>query len=136
MHSAFPVSLWQRQFSTSPDLPKSNVAPFWLVLPEGITSTVQMRIHDEERALVRAAKSGDQDAFSGLVRLHQRRAYLVARAIVTVHEDAEDALQDGFVRAFQALDRFDPARSFGAWLNKIVANAALDLTRRRKVRHT
>ena len=95
-----------------------------------------MRIPDEERALVRAAKSGDQDAFSGLVRLHQRRAYLVARAIVTVHEDAEDALQDGFVRAFQALDRFDPAQSFGAWLNKIVANAALDLTRRRKVRNT
>src|SRR6266508_5814794 len=94
-----------------------------------------MRIPDEESALVRAAKAGDQEAFSGLVRLHQRRAYLVARAIVTVHEDAEDALQDGFVRAFQALDRFDPTQTFGAWLNRIVANAALDLTRRRKVRN-
>jgi RNA polymerase sigma-70 factor, ECF subfamily len=95
-----------------------------------------MRIPDEERALVAAAQAGDEKAFSGLVRLHQRRAYTVARAILTVHEDAEDALQDGFVRAFQALDRFDATQSFGAWLNRIVANAALDLTRRRKVRNT
>ena len=95
-----------------------------------------MRIPDEERALVVAAQAGDQQAFSGLVRLHQRRAYTVARAILTVHEDAEDALQEGFVRAFQALDRFDVTQSFGAWLNRIVANAALDLTRRRKVRNT
>src|SRR6266536_6434836 len=93
------------------------------------------RINAEERDLVAAAKGGDREAFSGLVRLHQRRAYLVARAIVTVHEDAEDALQDGFVRAFQALDRFDPTQTFGAWLNRIVANSALDLTRRRKVRN-
>jgi len=93
-----------------------------------------MRIPDEERALVEAAQAGDQQAFARLVRLHQRRAYLVARAIVTVHEDAEDAVQDAFVRAFQALDRFDPAQTFSAWLNRIVANAALDLIRRRKVR--
>jgi RNA polymerase sigma-70 factor (ECF subfamily) len=51
------------------------------------------------------------------------------------HEDAEDAVQEGFLRAHQALDRFDPAQTFGAWLNRIVANAALDLARRRKVRN-
>ena len=94
------------------------------------------RIPHEERALAEAARAGDHDAFAGLVRLHQRRAYLVARAIVTVHEDAEDAVQDGFVRAYQALDRFDPRQAFGPWLNRIVANAALDLVRRRKVRST
>ncbi|HEX6576333.1 MAG TPA: sigma-70 family RNA polymerase sigma factor [Gemmatimonadaceae bacterium] len=95
-----------------------------------------MRIPDEERALAEAARAGDQDAFAGLVRLHQRRAYLVARAIVTVHEDAEDAVQDGFIRAWQSMDRFDTSQSFGAWVNRIVANAALDITRRRKVRTT
>ena len=95
-----------------------------------------MRIPDEERALAEAARAGDQKAFAGLVRLHQRRAYLVARAIVTVHEDAEDAVQDGFVRAWQAIDRFDPSLGFAAWVNRIVANAALDITRRRKVRTT
>lgn len=95
-----------------------------------------MRIPDEERALAKAARAGDQVAFAGLVRLHQRRAYLVARAIVTVHEDAEDAVQDGFIRAYQAMNRFDTSQTFGPWLNRIVANAALDIARRRKVRST
>lgn len=92
------------------------------------------RISDEERDLVARAKAGDREGFSGLVRLHQRRAYVVARAVVMTHEDAEDAVQEGFLRAYQALDRFDEGQSFGAWLNRIVANAALDLSRRRKVR--
>ena len=93
------------------------------------------RISDEERGLVGLARNGDERGFAGLVRLHQRRAYIVARSIVMTHEDAEDAVQDGFLRAYQALDRFDPAQAFGAWLNRIVANAALDLARRRKVRN-
>ena len=87
-----------------------------------------------ERTLVLAAQRGDATAFAGLVRLHERRAYTVARAIVTSHEDAEDAVQEGFLHAFRALDRFRPEQPFGAWLHRIVANAALDLTRRRKVR--
>ena len=87
-----------------------------------------------EHALVAAAKGGDADAFAGLVRLHQRRAYAVARSIVYSHEDAEDAVQEGFLHAYRALDRFVAGQSFGAWLHRIVANAALDLTRRRRVR--
>lgn len=70
------------------------------------------------------------------MRLHQRRAYAVARAIVLTHEDAEDAVQEGFLRAWQAIGRFDPGQAFGPWLNRIVANAALDLARRKKVRTT
>jgi RNA polymerase sigma-70 factor (ECF subfamily) len=95
-----------------------------------------LRIDPDEQALVFAAKQGDQEAFGGLVRLHQKRMYAVARAIVLVHEDAEDAVQEAFVRAYQALDRFNPEQAFGAWLNRIVANAALDIARRRKVRST
>lgn len=94
-----------------------------------------IRISDEERELVSLAKNGDERGFAGLVRLHQRRAYIVARSIVMTHEDAEDAVQEGFLRVHQALDRFDPAQTFGPWLNRIVANAALDLARRRKVRN-
>jgi RNA polymerase sigma-70 factor (ECF subfamily) len=95
-----------------------------------------VRIPDEERELAKAARNGDQNAFGSLVRLHQKRAYLVARAIVTVHEDAEDAVQEGFIRAHQAMNRFDVSQNFGPWLNRIVANAALDIARRRKVRST
>ena len=87
-----------------------------------------------ERDHVIAAQKGSESAFAELVRLHHRRAYAVARAIVLSHEDAEDAVQDGFLHAFRALDRFRSDQPFGAWLNRIVANAALDLVRRRKVR--
>ena len=87
-----------------------------------------------ERSFVIEAQAGDSVAFAGLVRLHQRRAYAVARAIVLSHEDAEDAVQEAFLHAYRALDRFRPDQPFGAWLHRIVANAALDLARRRKVR--
>lgn len=88
----------------------------------------------DEKALVLAAQHGEQAAFSELVRRHQRRAYAVARAIVINHEDAEDAVQEAFLHAYRAINRFLPDQAFGAWLHRIVANAALDATRRRKVR--
>ena len=75
----------------------------------------------EERALVVAAQRGDDEAFSALVRRHQRRSYAVARAIVLSHEDAEDAVQEAFLHAWRALDRFRPDQPFGAWLHRIVA---------------
>ena len=81
-----------------------------------------------------AAQKGDTEAFGALVRIHERRAYAVCRAIVLTHEDAEDAVQEGFLHAYRALDRFRPEQAFGAWLHRIVANAALDIARRRKVR--
>lgn len=88
----------------------------------------------DERAWIIAAQGGDDAAFGKLVERHQRRAYAVARGIVLNHEDAEDAVQEAFLHAYRALDRFRPDQAFGAWLHRIVANAALDLTRRRKVR--
>lgn len=87
-----------------------------------------------ERGYILAAQRGDTDAFGALVRAYQRRAYAVARAIVVTHEDAEDAVQEGFLHAYRALDRFRPEQAFGAWLHRIVANAALDIGRRRRVR--
>lgn len=92
------------------------------------------RTSDTERDLVAAAQRGDKTAFAGLVEMHQRKAYAIARAIVYVHEDAEDAVQEAFLRAYQALAKFRPDEPFGAWLSRIVANAALDITRRKKIR--
>jgi RNA polymerase sigma-70 factor, ECF subfamily len=87
-----------------------------------------------ERELVIDAQRGSREAFAALVRRYQQRAYGIARAIVFTHEDAEDAVQEAFLHAYRALDRFRPDQSFGAWLHRIVANAALDIGRRRKVR--
>jgi RNA polymerase sigma-70 factor (ECF subfamily) len=100
-------------------------------LPE---PTAEPSLQDVERALVREAQNGSEAAFAMLVRSHMRRAYAVARAICATHEDAEDAVQDGFLHAYRALERFRPEQAFAAWLNRIVANAALDIGRRRKVR--
>ncbi len=108
--------------------------PIWGVRgAPGKARTVAERPADE-RALVLAAQRGEREAFSMLVRTHERRAYAVARAIVVNHEDAEDAVQEAFLHAYKALHRFLPDQAFGAWLHRIVANAALDITRRRKVR--
>jgi RNA polymerase sigma-70 factor, ECF subfamily len=96
----------------------------------------QSAARQHERGLVLAAQQGDQQAFGHLVRVHQRRAYAVARAIVGTHEDAEDAVQEAFLHAYRALDRFLLDQPFGAWLHRIVANAALDIRRRHKVRDT
>lgn len=106
------------------------------VRPLPISEVSQVVVSDasEERAWIIAAQGGDEAAFGKLVLRHQRRAYAVARGIVLNHEDAEDAVQEAFLHAYRALDRFRPDQAFGAWLHRIVANAALDLTRRRKVR--
>ena len=91
---------------------------------------------EEERQCVLDAQQGSADAFALLVRRHQQRAYAVARAVLLSHEDAEDAVQEGFLHAHRALSRFRPDQPFGAWLHRIISNAALDLARRRKVRDT
>jgi RNA polymerase sigma-70 factor (ECF subfamily) len=125
--SARSASLRQEQASgpgAAPDMPAGRPRP------------ASTDARPDDAALVRAARDGDDAAFGALVRLHQRRAYAVARAITVEHEDAEDAVQDAFLHAYRALGRFDAAYPFGAWLARIVANAALDLVRRRRVRAT
>ena len=109
-------------------------APLAPRLPSRTVSVAEPTDREREHALVVAAQRGETEAFASLVRLHQRRAYAVARSIVLTHEDAEDAVQEGFLHAFRALHRFLPDQAFGAWLHRIVANAALDITRRKKVR--
>jgi RNA polymerase sigma-70 factor (ECF subfamily) len=84
--------------------------------------------------LARQAAAGDGDAFGELVERYGLPARRVARAVLGQGDDADDAVQDGFIAAWRAIGRFDVGRSFRPWLMRIVANAALDLLRRRKVR--
>lgn len=83
--------------------------------------------------LVRAYRAGDADAFDGLVRRHIRSLYgFVYRMVGNDRATAEDIVQETFMRAWKHLDRFDPERSFRAWLFSIGRNAALDRLRRRR----
>ncbi|MFQ5551050.1 MAG: RNA polymerase sigma factor, partial [Gemmatimonadales bacterium] len=84
--------------------------------------------------LVRLARQGDRDAFGTLVQLYAGQARRVCLAILANPDDADDAAQDGFLNALENIAKYDPARPFGPWLLRIVANAARDLLRRRNVR--
>lgn len=86
-----------------------------------------------EAGLVRRCLAGDEKAYRDLVEMYQPRVYSLALRMVRRVEDAEDVTQETFVRMFRALDRYDPTRSFGAWLFSIAARLAIDQIRRRKL---
>ena len=77
-----------------------------------------------ESVLLSRARGGDLDAYEQLVRLHQQTAFRTALVLTRNEADAEEAAQDGFVKAWRALHRFDAARPFRPWLLAIVANEA------------
>jgi RNA polymerase sigma-70 factor (ECF subfamily) len=83
-----------------------------------------------DHELVAAAQKGDPAAFETLVRRHQRRALAVALGILRNREDARDACQDAFLRAFRAIDSFDGEAQLGTWLHRIVVNVCIDRLRR------
>ena len=78
----------------------------------------------DERELVRRAVRGDRDAFESLVRAHETIAFRVAYLVTGNAADAEDAAQEGIVKAWRALRRFDDSRPLRPWLLRIVANEA------------
>lgn len=90
---------------------------------------------DEAKLAARAVR-GDSEAFGDLVALHAPMARRVAYTVLEDQEDADDAAQEGFLSAWQAIGRFDNKRAFRPWLMQIVVNAAKDLRRRRRVRTT
>lgn len=87
-----------------------------------------------ETALAAAAQQGDADAYGQLVMATADLARRVAYGVLGSWDEADDAVQDAALAGWQAIDRFDPARSFRPWFLRIVSNAALDQLRRRKVR--
>jgi RNA polymerase sigma-70 factor (ECF subfamily) len=95
-----------------------------------------MRGGPDDDTLARRAADGDPDAFGALVERYAGPARRMARTILDDAHDADDAAQEGFLAAWQAIDRFDPRQPFAPWLLRIVINEARDLRRRRTVRTT
>lgn len=79
--------------------------------------------------LVRRVLGGDDDAFRQIVTTHQTAAYRTAWLITRSEEDARDATQDAFLKAYRALARFDRHRPLRPWLMQIVANEARNRVR-------
>lgn len=99
-------------------------------------SVIVDREQVSDQDLVSAAMDGDLAAFSALCRRHSPRLFGSIRQITRNHEDAEDALQDAFMRAFVHLKSFDGRAQFATWLTRIALNSALMILRKRKYHPT
>lgn len=87
-----------------------------------------------ESAMVAGALEGDRDAFRLLVEKHSRAVYRLAYRITGNRQDAEDVVQESFLRAYRQLHRYESRAAFGTWIFRIAGNCALDVVRARKRR--
>lgn len=113
-------------------MPRAGTKAMSEEVQRGLRLARMADVRDAELAAL--AQAGDREAFGELVARYAPQARRVARAILGNAADADDAAQDGFLAALKHLGRYDPTRPFGPWLMRIVANAARDRWRRRKVR--
>jgi len=89
-------------------------------------------VKDDEPTLVAAAKAGDISAFETLVGRYERKIFRLTQNITQNREDAEDAMQEAFLKAFEHLQNFEGNSRFYTWLVRIAVNQALMKLRRRR----
>jgi len=89
------------------------------------------RMVTDDAAEVAQARAGDEEAFRRLVERHSRAVFRLAFRMTGNEHDAEDVVQEAFLRAYRRLGQFDFRAQFGSWLHRIVANCAYDLLRSR-----
>src|SRR5436853_3405694 len=97
--------------------------------------TIQPKVGEpltEELQLVQAAKCGEVSAFEDLVKRYDRNVFRIAQHITQNREDAEDVVQDAFLKAYQNLGQFQGQSKFYTWLVRIAVNEALMRLRRRR----
>ncbi|MER9643112.1 RNA polymerase sigma factor [Mesorhizobium sp. M0239] len=85
-----------------------------------------------EMQLVRRALARDDDAFRTIIKTHNQRLYRIARGVVRNDSEAEDIVQEAYVKAFAHLDAFRGDSSLATWLSRIVINEALGRLRKRR----
>lgn len=86
----------------------------------------------EDHALVRAVLAGDKDAYGVLVARHGEKMFRLAFRITENEHDAEEVVQETFLRGYRSLPDFDARADFGTWIYRIAVNCALQLLSRRK----
>jgi RNA polymerase sigma-70 factor, ECF subfamily len=89
-------------------------------------------MEEMDDAAVGRARAGDSDGFRQLVEKHSRSVFRLAFRMTGNEQDAEDIVQETFLRAYRQLNRYESRSSFGTWLYRIAANCSLDLIRSRK----
>lgn len=104
-------------------------------LPGEALGTAQHEL-DDDRTLALQAANGDQGAFERIMRRYNQRLYRLSMAIMGEASEAEDVLQESYVRAYHALAGYAGKGSLGAWLARIVRNEAIDRLRARESRRS
>ena len=101
-------------------------------LPDPTTGVAGVDANEAD--VIRCAQNGDRQALGMLIRRYQKRVFGLGMRFFGNADDAEDLVQDTFVRAWRSLDRFDVSRPFAPWLMRIAANRALTEIATRKRR--
>lgn len=89
----------------------------------------------ETAAVLARARQGDSEAFRALVERHSRSVFRLAFRMTGNEQDAEDVVQESFLKAYRQLGGFESRANFGTWLYRIVANCSVDLMRSKQARH-
>src|SRR3978361_1481611 len=89
----------------------------------------------EAAACVDRRRQGDSEAFRALVETHSRSVFRLAFRMTGNEQDAQDVVQESFLRAYRQLARFESRAKFGTWLYRIVSNCSVDLMRSKQARH-
>jgi RNA polymerase sigma-70 factor (ECF subfamily) len=88
----------------------------------------------ELEKIIEEAKNGDVHAFGKIIRCHQSYAYAIAFRFLCDEDDAEDVVQESFIRIWNHLEEFDPRMKFTTWMYKIVVNLCYDKAKSNKRR--
>jgi RNA polymerase sigma-70 factor (ECF subfamily) len=89
-----------------------------------------------DAAVVALARDGDSEAFKALVERHSRAVYRLAHRMTGSAQDADDVVQETFLKAYRQLSRFESRANFGTWLHRIAVNCSIDLIRSRPHRES
>ncbi len=90
------------------------------------------RMEGSDAAVVARVRAGEAEAFRLLVERHSGSLFRLAYRMTGNERDAEDVVQDAFLKAYRRLDRFESRANFGTWIYRIAINCALDFRRARK----
>jgi RNA polymerase sigma-70 factor, ECF subfamily len=88
-------------------------------------------VNEADAAILTRAKSGNREAFRTIVERHSAGVFRVAYRLTRSEQDAEDVVQETFLKAYAELRSFEGRAALGTWLHRIAANCAIDLIRRR-----
>src|SRR3982074_3104583 len=89
----------------------------------------------EAAAALAPARQGDSEAFRALVERHSRSVFRLAYRMTGSEQDAEDVVQESFLRAYRQVGRCESRGTLGTWLYRIVSNCSVDLMRSKQARH-